>query len=54
MKCPKCGRGMKWTEYTLARRPDVLRGRDERAPIEWALHCRCGMWVYGVTPHRKS
>ncbi len=54
MKCPKCKKPMKWREFTLARRPDVLRGRDERAPIEWALHCKCGKWVYQVfRPYRR-
>lgn len=44
---------MKWKEYSLARRTDDLRGYDERAPIEWAMHCRCGMWVYGEKAQRR-
>ncbi len=44
--CPNCLNPMKWDSFTLAHRPDVLRGRDERAPIDWAWHCRCGKWVY--------
>lgn len=53
-KCPKCGKEMVWTEYLLARRPDALRGKDERAPIDWAYHCRCGMWVYGERRRRVT
>ena len=47
VKCENCGKLMKWDSYTLARRPDTLRERDGRAPIEWAWHCRCGKWEYG-------
>jgi hypothetical protein len=48
--CRNCGSVMRWDAYTCARRPDALRRRDERAPIEWAWHCRCGQWSYGTDP----
>ena len=51
MKCPKCAKAMKWEAYLLARRPDALRATDNRAPVDWGWHCRCGMWVYGRSGH---
>jgi len=45
--CPKCGGRMKWEPYINVHRPDVLSQHDQRAPINWAWHCRCGMWIYG-------
>ncbi len=51
--CRNCGARMHWDAYVSARRPDVLRRGDERAPIFWAWHCRCGMWIYG-RPHRAD
>lgn len=45
--CRNCGARMNWDAYISAHRPDVLRRVDERAPISWAWHCRCGMWLYG-------
>lgn len=46
--CENCGAPMRWEMYTCARRPDDLRQRDERAPVDWAWHCRCGMWQYAT------
>ncbi len=48
--CHKCGARMRWDAYLGSPRPDDLRGRDQRAPLAWAWHCRCGMWIYGL-PH---
>lgn len=50
IKCPHCEKPMKWEAYVLAWRPDALRQRDGRAPIEFAWHCRCGKWEYGEGP----
>jgi hypothetical protein len=44
---------MRWTPYTTARRTDELRGRDERAPIDWAWFCRCGLWTYHRRRHDR-
>ncbi|MFH1844197.1 MAG: hypothetical protein ABIF77_13410 [bacterium] len=46
MKCPNCERLMRRRVYSLSRRPDALRKSDQRAPLEQAWHCQCGMWVY--------
>ncbi len=50
VKCRNCGQFMKWDSYTLAKRPDSLRQRDGRSPIECAWHCKCGMWEYQLDP----
>lgn len=46
VECKNCKGPMKWDSYLLVNRPDILRGRDKRAPIDWAWHCRCGYWKY--------
>ena len=46
MRCIKCGRPMRWEAVTPVRKPDDLRRGYARAPIDWAWHCRCGMWDY--------
>ena len=50
VECSNCKKPMKWKAYVLANRPDALRGRDMRAPIAWAWHCRCGNWEYDELP----
>ena len=52
VECPNCKKPMRWESYLLAYRPDALRGRDQKAPLAWAWHCRCGMWVYDERPPR--
>ena len=52
--CENCGGRLSWHPYTLVSRPDVLRRRDDRAPIGWAWHCRCGMWVYDLPAPPRS
>lgn len=51
-RCPKCKREMRWEAYLLSPRPDALRGTDQRAPLDWAWHCRCGKWCYDRRKHR--
>jgi len=46
MRCPNCQRMMQRRVYSLSPKPDALRKRDGRAPLERAWHCRCGKWVY--------
>ena len=46
VKCPRCKKPMYWEAYTTVRRPDVLSKRNGRAPLVWAWHCRCGIWLH--------
>lgn len=49
--CRRCGARMRWDSYLASSQRGVALDRNGRAPLSWAWHCRCGMWVYG---HRRD
>lgn len=49
--CRHCGARMRWDSYLASAQRGVALDRNGRAPLSWAWHCRCGMWVYG---HRRD
>lgn len=50
--CPHCGARMCWGSYLASSQRGVALDRNGRAPLSWAWHCRCGMWVYGYRRDR--
>lgn len=49
--CRHCGARMRWDSYLASSQRGVALDRNGRAPLAWAWHCPCGMWVYG---HRRD